>query len=207
MHALLQDDGKIQKTRTNPEFFGEISLLSDDNRITATAIARTNCECYTLQVRAAVLSPLPPFKIISRPYNLANPLLSGLIHARSVQRDVFDELVRSNLTADSNDGKHSSLQHSKSKRALIDDSIATKLTVSTKMKPSKLNRSHTLSANSFREESGSVKSALHGGVSMRSACADPEEKLPDEPTLRDRLRELELEFPPLKSVTITACLV
>eukprot|EP01043_Picozoa_sp_COSAG02_P094130 COSAG02_NODE_30596_length_548_cov_1.162584_2_plen_100_part_01 len=56
MRALLQDDGKIQKTRTNPEFFGEISLLSDDNRITATAIARTNCECYTLQVRAAVWS-------------------------------------------------------------------------------------------------------------------------------------------------------
>ena len=124
-----------------------------------------------------------------------------------MQRDVFDELVRSNLTADSEGGKNSSLQHSKSKRALLDDSIATKLTVSTKMKPSKLNRSRSLSASSFRDESGSVKSALHGGVSIRSASVAPDDNLPDEPTLRDRLRELELEFPPLKSATITACLL
>lgn len=123
-----------------------------------------------------------------------------------MQRDVFDELVRSNLANDSDRG-NSALQHSKSKRALIDDSIATKLTVSTKMKPSKVNQSRAFSATSFRSESGSVTSALHGGISMRSASVAPDDMLPDEPTLRDRLRELELEFPPLKSATLPAFLV
>jgi hypothetical protein len=77
--ALLQDDGKIQKTRTSPEFFGEISLLSDDNRITATAIARTNCECFTLQVWPC------RFSVCMRSYpgdrTLALPPLLDLIHA------------------------------------------------------------------------------------------------------------------------------
>lgn len=41
----------MQNSRTTPEYFGEISLLSDDNMTTATAIAKTECQCYTLQVR------------------------------------------------------------------------------------------------------------------------------------------------------------
>ena len=73
MRARSQDDGKIQKTRTNPEFFGEISLLSEDNLITATAIAKTKCECYTLQVRPQPL-------LVSRQWRKSRvrPLLPAL---------------------------------------------------------------------------------------------------------------------------------
>jgi hypothetical protein len=119
----------------------------------------------------------------------------------AAQRDRFDELVRENLAAVAAGG-HPSLQPSKSNKALIDDSMATKINVSTRLTAvSRLNRSatsRTLSASSFRDESGSPRSALHGGVSARHASASPEDDLPDEPTLRDKLRELELEFPPLK---------
>ena len=47
----------MQKTRKAPQFFGEISLLSEDNLVTATAIAKTDCECYVLQVRPPSTSP------------------------------------------------------------------------------------------------------------------------------------------------------
>jgi len=55
--VCAQDDGKMQKTRKAPEFFGEISLLSEDNLVTATAIAKTDCGCYVLQVRPRPTSP------------------------------------------------------------------------------------------------------------------------------------------------------
>ena len=44
----LNDDGKMNKSRGKSEFFGEIGLMSDDHLVTATAIAKTACECYVL---------------------------------------------------------------------------------------------------------------------------------------------------------------
>ena len=44
----LNDDGKMNKSRGKSEFFGEIGLMSDDHLVTATAIAKTACECYAL---------------------------------------------------------------------------------------------------------------------------------------------------------------
>lgn len=106
--------------------------------------------------------------------------------------------MRSSLTGEN------PLKPSKTKRALIDESIATKLMVTTSMKASKQFNRPSISDTSFHD---SKSSALHGGVSMRDrpSLSGLEENLPGETVLRDRLRDLEFEYPPLKSVDLTAC--
>jgi hypothetical protein len=124
-----------------------------------------------------------------------------------VQREIFDELVKSNLSASKEEEEEEgSLENAIEKRSLFDAGIATKVTVSAKMKTGKTKIAavrNISGGSSFRNESGTPapRSTLHGGESTRlaaEALALVDESLPDEPSLRDKLRELELEFPPLK---------
>ena len=199
--ARSQDDGTIQKTRASPEYFGEISLLSEDNLVTATAVARTSCECYTLQVR-----PHRPAFIVLRfacfgQRSLECTSIAVRSHPRPLlQRDMFDELVKSNLKPATEEADEGSLENVLEKRSLFDEGIVSKVTVSAKMKSArtKVDAVKNLSGGtSFRNDSGSTTaSALHGGESSRYVAID--ESLPEEAALRDKLRELEFEFPPLK---------
>ena len=48
----VDGSGELLGKRTEGEFFGEMALLSDDNRNTATAVASgKGCECFSLKKR------------------------------------------------------------------------------------------------------------------------------------------------------------